>query len=106
MNDLSPTEKLSNLIAILEIKQRIEYDELKNQFEVTLDNIKPSSILTSAVSALTANTEIKPGLFNSLLGITIGFISNKLIKDGSNSFLKKFAGLGIQYISNTFLSKK
>ena len=106
MNDLSPTEKLSNLIAVLEVKQRIEYDELKDQFEITMDTIKPSSILTTAIAAFTSPTENKSGILNSLLGLASGFLSSKLINNKSNTIFKKLAGFGIQYITNRFLSKK
>lgn len=106
MNDLSPTEKLSNLIAVLEVKQRIEYEELKDQFEITIDAIKRSSILTNAIAAFTSPAENKSGILNSLLGFASGFVSSKLINSKSSTIFKKFAGFGIQYITNKFLSKK
>lgn len=107
MNDLSPTEKLNNLIAILKVKQRKDYETLKNQFEITVDTlIKPESILTNAFAAFTSTTENKAGIINSLLGLISGFVSNKLIADKSNNLLRKFAGFGIQYIANKFLPKK
>lgn len=107
MNDLSPTEKLSNLIAILEVKQRMEYEELKNQFDVTVDSIiKPQNILSNAIASFTSDTENNPGIVNSLLGLVSGFVSGKLIGNKSNNLFKKLAGFGIQYITNRFLSKK
>lgn len=107
MNDLSPTQKLSNLIAILEVKQRIEYNELKDQFEITIDSIiRPESILTNVFAAFAPTAENKSGILNSILGLVTEFVSKKIIANKSNDLFKKFAGFGIQYIIHKFLSKK
>lgn len=105
MNNLSSTEKLSNLIAILEAKQRIEYSELKNQFEVTIESMNPESILNSTLSTLFSPSGSSPGLAGTLLGVTTKLISNRFINGKSNNLLRKIAGFGIQYISNKFLQK-
>jgi hypothetical protein len=105
MNNLSSTEKLNNLIAVLEVKQRIEYAELKDQFETTIESMKPESILSNVLSTFTSPSE-KTGLAGTLLGLTSELVSNKLINGRSNNLFKKFAGLGIQYITNKFLQKK
>jgi hypothetical protein len=105
MNNLSSTEKLSNLIAVLRVKQRIEYVELKDQFEITIESMKPESILSNTLSVF-ASPSGKTGLASTLLSLTSELITNKLINGRSNNLFRKIAGLGIQYITNKFLQKK
>ncbi|MCL9806251.1 hypothetical protein NAT51_12005 [Flavobacterium amniphilum] len=107
MNNLSSTEKLNNLIAVLEVKQRMEYAELKDQFEVTIESMKPESIVSNVLSAfMSPSPSVKTGLAGTLLGLTTELISNKLINGKSNNLFKKLAGFGIQYIANKFSVKK
>lgn len=105
MSNLSPTEKLNNLIAVMEIKQRIEYNELKEQFDTTLEEIKPENILANTLASFTSGAN-RSGIVSTLVSLATDFITDKLIHGKSNNILQKFAGLGIQYITNTFFSKK
>ena len=51
MSELPHTEELNNWIAILQVKQRMEYNELKNQLQITVDTIRPENILKDTFTA-------------------------------------------------------
>lgn len=105
MKVLTPTQKLSNAIDLLEQKQKQEFIDLKNQFDSLVETVKPVNLLNSTLKDF--NTpETKTNIVNSLTSVASGYISRKLLVGDSSNIFKKIAGYSLQYLVTNFISKK
>lgn len=105
MKVLTPTQKLNNAITLLEHKQKEEFQDVKNQFDVLVETIKPVNLLNSTLKDF--NTpETKTNLINSVTSIASGYISRKFLVGDSSNIFKKVAGYALQYAVTNFISKK
>ncbi|WP_298122109.1 hypothetical protein [Flavobacterium sp.] len=105
MKVLTPTQKLNNAIALLEQKQKEEFQDVKNQFDSLIETVKPVNLLNRTLKDF--NTpETKTNLINSVTSIASGYISRKLLVGESTNIFKKLAGYTLQYAVTNFISKK
>lgn len=105
MKILTPTQKLNNAIALLEHKQKEEFQDVKNQFDALIETVKPVNLFNSTLKDF--NTpETKTNLINSVTSIASGYISRKLLVGESTNIFKKLAGYTLQYAVTNFISKK
>ncbi|MFG6686324.1 hypothetical protein ACGK9U_07070 [Mariniflexile sp. HNIBRBA6329] len=99
-------ELLNDAMLLLEERRREEYEELKLQFYETSENFRPINIFNQAVKDFREGTEVKTNLFETILSITGGYFSKKILVGKSNSLVKKILGYAMQYTVTNFISKK
>ncbi|MEN3322852.1 hypothetical protein VP395_03875 [Mariniflexile soesokkakense] len=99
-------ELLNDAIVLLEKRRKKEYEELKLQFYETSENFRPINIFNQAVKDFREVPEVKTNLFETILSITGGYFSKKIIVGKSNSLVKKILGYVLQYAVTNFISKK
>ncbi len=105
MKILTPTQKLSNAIDLLEAKQKKELDDVKLQVNSLLESMKPVNLLNNTLKDF--NTpETKTNLINSVTSVASGYISRKFLIGDSSNIFKKIAGYTLQYAVTNFISKK
>lgn len=77
--------------AIIELKLRQEEDGrlLKEQFNRAFDSIQPINIIKNTIKEVAASDELKDDILNTSVGLVVGYLSQKLLKDVSISPLKK-----------------
>lgn len=97
---------LDNAISSLESQRRIEYSELKNQFFETREQFTPINLLNETIKDFGESPVIKTNLFETIISITGGYFSKKLIIGKSNSFMKNLLGYVLQFGVTNFISKK
>lgn len=105
MKTLTPTQKLNNAIALLEQRQKQEFQEVKHQFDALVETVKPVNLLNNALKDF--NTpETKTNLINSITSVASGYISRKFLVGESTNIFKKIGGYVLQYAVTNFISKK
>jgi hypothetical protein len=92
MERIHSSSDLKVAIDELETKRLQEGKELKRQFEITYESIKPVNLIKSTFKEVLGSTEIKGNVAKSAAGLAIGFLVNKLIVRGSSSPLRKILG--------------
>ncbi|WP_445958090.1 hypothetical protein [Yeosuana sp.] len=97
---------LNNAILLLEEKRKKEYEDLKIQFYETSKNFRPINIFNQAIKDFRELPEVKTNLFETLISITGGYFSKKILIGKSNSFIKNIFGYVLQYTVTNFISKK
>ena len=97
---------LDEAIVYLESKRERELIDLKNQVDYTIESLKPINLLNDTIASFTGNSETKQSILESILSISGGYFSKKLIMGKSNSFIKKILGYVLQYGVTSFISKK
>jgi hypothetical protein len=99
-------EVLNTAIFILEERKKQEYNDLKLQFYETSENFRPINIFKQSVKDFTEIGEVRTNLFETLLSITGGYFSKKIIIGKSNSIIKNIFGYALQYTVTNFIAKK
>jgi hypothetical protein len=92
MERIQSASELKAAIQQLEAKRVEEGRELKRQFEITYESIKPVNLIKSTFKEVIGSTEIKGNMAKSVAGFAVGFLVNKLIFRGSSGPLRKLLG--------------
>lgn len=107
MKLLTPTDKLHNAITVLEIRQSIELNELKTQFDNLIETTKPINIIKNTLNDFSNTPDAKSNIIASITSIAAGYISRKiLVDDSSSNIIKKISGYALQFAVTNFISKK
>ena len=106
MKKYNNIEALNRAILLLEDRKKLEYDYLKLQFYETSENFRPINIFKQSVKDFTEIGEVRTNLFETLLSISGGYFSKKIIIGKSNSMIKNIFGYALQYTVTNFISKK
>tara|TARA_R110002050_G_scaffold239974_1_gene376167 strand:- start:2659 stop:3006 length:348 start_codon:yes stop_codon:yes gene_type:complete len=99
-------ELLKANMLLIEDRRQKEYEDLKFQFHETSESFRPINILNQTVKDFGKLPEIKTNLFETILSITGGYFSKKILVGKSNSLVKKILGYVLQYTITNFISKK
>lgn len=86
---------LEEAILILEAKKLEDEQMLKDQFHIVYDSLKPINILRNTIHQFGDSQELKTDLLNLSVGLTVGYLSEKLLVRGSHSPFKKLLGSAV-----------
>ena len=106
MKKYNNIEALNKVILLLEDRKKLEYNDLKLQFYETSENFRPINIFKQSVKDFTEIGEVRTNLFETLLSISGGYFSKKIIIGKSNSIIKNIFGYALQYTVTNFIAKK
>jgi len=81
-------------LAILELeKQKTDHGQaLRDQWDVTKENLNPMTMLKDGVKELFSAPDVRTGVFKGLLGLASGFVTRKLVVGKSDSMARKVVG--------------
>ena len=105
MQKITTVDELRGTILLLEIKQADEKALLNEQFETTLENLKPANLIKNTLKDLNASPDFKGGLLNTALSIGAGYLSKKVTVGSSGGPLKQVLGSLIQMGVTALISK-
>lgn len=97
---------LDDAILLLESKRKKEFEDLKAQFHKTTESFKPINIFHQTVKDFIEPSAVKSNLLQTILSISVGYFSKKMLVGKSNSLLKNIFGYVLQYSVTNFISKK
>jgi hypothetical protein len=97
MGTITNQHELRAAIIILEQKQFQEGNELKDQFRVAYNSVKPSNIILNTLKDLGDSDIIKDGILNTSVGFGTGYLSKMLFQGVVNSPIKKLLGSALMF---------
>lgn len=97
---------LTTAIKRLERRRMIMEEDLKDEFHVMLESLKPANILRNTIHEVQASTELKHNILKVALGLGAGYFSRKLVIGKSAGIVKKVLGTALQYGITNFVAKK
>lgn len=106
MKNKNATEALNDLILIQEMKYDNDLEQLKNQFDVAYESVKPINLIKSLVHKVSASPEIKNNLLSNVIGFGAGFISKKIVLGSLHNPVTKVLGTLFDFIVANLVSKK
>ena len=97
MNHINSAAKLREAILQLESAQAIEGNQLKQQFRMAYESVKPINLIKSTFKEVTTSQDLKDNLINAGIGITAGYLSKLLFVGMSDSPVKKLLGTALMF---------
>ena len=91
---------------MLEIQQKDEKLLLKEQFNITYENLKPSSLLKNTIKDIIATPDLTNHVLSSIVGIATGYISKKVVVGESKQPIKQILGTLLQMGITKLVSSK
>ena len=99
-------QALDEAISSLKNQRESEFCDLKDQFYETSEHFRPINILNETIKDLRESPILKTNLFETIISVTGGYFSRKMIIGKSNSVIKKLIGYVLQYSVTSLISKK
>ncbi len=105
MKNKNATDALNDLILIQEMKYDNDLEQLKNQFNVAYESVKPINLIKNLVHKVTASPEIKRDLLTNVIGLSTGFLTKKLLLGTLHNPVTKVLGTVFEFAVANFVSK-
>lgn len=105
MQTKDATEELKNSIRLAVIRQSMNGQLLKEQLLLTYDTLKPANLIRSTLKELTSSPFLIGNLSGSVIGLTTGYLSKKIVIGSSVSVLRKVLGYILQFGVTNIISK-
>jgi hypothetical protein len=99
------TENLNREIALLEARRKEELKDLKEQFHLTYESLKPVNILKDTIKTVTESQEIRKSLSSASIGMASGYLVDKMLFRSSKNPLVKLVGVVVQTITTNLAAK-
>lgn len=105
MKNKSATETLNEMISIQKMIYANDLEQLKMQFDVAFDSVKPINLVKNLFHQVTASPDIKNDLLNKVIGLGTGILSKKLLLGSSHNPIKKVFGILFEFAVANVVSK-
>jgi len=105
MKTSNETDTLNELILAEELKYTNDLEQLKYQFHLAYDSIKPINMVKNLFHEVTASPEIKTDLVSNAIGLGTGFLTKTLLLGFSHNPIKKVVGTVFEFAVANLVSK-
>lgn len=103
---IANTTDLATAIKRLERRKFIMEEDLKDEFHILLNDLKPTNILKNTLQEVRESTPLKHNLLKVAIGLGAGYFSRKMVIGKSAGIVKKALGTALQYGITNFVAKK
>jgi hypothetical protein len=105
MKTSNETDALNELILAEELKYANDLEQLKEQFHVAYESIKPINLVKNLFHEVTSSPEIKSDLVSNAIGLGTGFLTKTLLLGFSHNPIKKVVGTVFEFAIANLVSK-
>ena len=105
MKNRNETDALNELILAEELKHANDLEQLKDQFHLAYESIKPINLVKNLFHQATASPEIKSDLVSNAIGLGTGFLTKTLLLGFSHNPIKKVVGTVFEFAVANLVSK-
>ena len=96
MQKINSASTLRDAIVAMELEHAEEGKQLKQQFHIAYESIKPLNLIKSAWKDVVGSQELKNGLVDTSVELFAGYFSKLLFVNASHSRLRKVLGVALQ----------
>jgi hypothetical protein len=97
MQNITSTATLKDAIALLEVEQGLKGQQLKEQFYITYDSLRPINILKRTMKEISSSPYLIDNISGSAMGLLSGFLSKKIFVGTSGNLIRKLIGSVLQF---------
>lgn len=105
MLNTSTQAELRYAIQLLEEEKEIKESQLKHQFHITYESLKPINILKKTLDDVSSSINVTDTIVGALMGVASGYLTKKVAVGSSNNFFRNMLGSLLQYGVTTVVSK-
>jgi hypothetical protein len=105
MAPINEVVALKEAIVLLKTKQVQELTAIKTQLDLAYQSFSPSKFIKNALHDAVALPEVKNGFIDTLIGLTTGYLSKKMLIGSSNNPLKNMIGMVLEFTVANFTAK-
>lgn len=105
MREIYTIADLNAAIEALEAQQAEEGEQLKQQFRLTYESVKPVNLIKNIFKEATESSDLKTNILNTVAGLTMGIVSKKVFVNLSSSPVKRLLGNAILFGVTNLVSK-
>lgn len=89
MRKPNAADSLKETIRLLEKRHAEEGRELKEQFKLTYESLKPANIIKSTIRDLAYSVEVKNNLFDTVLSLISTYMAKRILTDSKSGFFAR-----------------
>jgi hypothetical protein len=97
MQNITSSAGLKDAIQLLAVEQGVKAQLLKDQFYLTMDSLKPVNVLRSTLYDISSSPKLIENILGLTMGITSGFLTNKIFVGASGNLVRKLLGSVLQF---------
>jgi len=97
MDKITSINGLRDAIQILEGEQAVKRQQLKEQFLLTYESLRPINLIKSTIKDITSSTDLIDNVLGTVVGLTTGFLSRKIYVGRSGNIIRNLLGSLLQY---------
>lgn len=105
MKKITSRSKLKDAILLLEVKQDIKEQRLKEEIFKTIEHFKPGNLLKNTLSDLASTPTLIDTVLSTAIGLGTGYLSKKIIIGTSGNLFRKFIGSVLQLGVTTVIAQ-
>jgi hypothetical protein len=103
MQSITTIEGLKNAIQILEVKQVVQGQKLREHFYLTYESLKPINLWKNALKEIFTSPDLMESIPGSTMGLVSGVLIKKIFIGKSENMFRKLIGSILQFgITNIF----
>jgi len=104
MQNTSTLAELTFAIQLLEEEKAKKELQLKHQFHVTYESLKPINILKNTIQDVSSSINVTDSIIGALMGVASGYLTKKVAVGSSHNFFRKMLGSFLQVGVTTVVS--
>lgn len=104
--EVADTTNLNLAIKRLEARRFLQEEELKADFHLLLNDLKPINLLKTTLQEVQESTPLKHNLLKIAVGLGAGYFSRKMVIGKSAGIVKNALGTALQYGITSLIAKK
>ena len=106
MKAINYKTELEAKITFLKLKQSADFEVLKQQYDASIESIKPMNLLKSATKEFMLAPDLKSNLINAAIGFGTSYLSKNFMNVHSANPIKRVLGKVIKFTIKNFVEKK
>jgi hypothetical protein len=105
MKKIHQTKILKETIILMKMKQAEELVQLKDQYQYTIESLKPLNLIKNAFGLMATSPEIKGNILNNIVGMTTGYLTKKVLLGSTHNPIKRILGTMLQFVITNLVTK-
>jgi hypothetical protein len=105
MEKIASTTELKKAIQLLEVEQRAQGAELKEQYVNAYKSFNPISLLTSTLKGAVTSPGIIENIVVGGVGLLSGYLTRKIVVGASSNIFRKLIGTALQFGTTTAVTQ-
>ena len=90
--EITTKKELEQAIIQLEKKKVLQYSALTAQYHQTAESLKPGNLIKGAFGKIIHSPDARSGIFKTVAGLGVGFLTKKIFLGGATGFVQKLVG--------------